>query len=261
MSYSGYDIEDALIMNQASLDRGFGRCSVFKKYVVPLKKYANGTSDVAFPPPEPPPERDGRRDTVRTSLHAQYKVIDQDGICAEGERLRNGDLLVNKHSPLNTQHDVDPFNMTIADFRRTPQVYKGPPHENTYVDKVLITGNRQIGDFIKIRVRSTRRPELGDKFSSRHGQKGVIGRIVPQEDMPFSDLGICPDIIMNPHGFPSRMTVGKMIELLAGKAGVLNGTFGDGTAFAGDTVDDCARQLINQCAPPPPCGSAGGLPP
>jgi DNA-directed RNA polymerase III subunit RPC2 len=93
--------------------------------------------------------------------------------------------------------------------------------------------------------RQTRRPELGDKFSSRHGQKGVCGIIVPQEDMPFSLQGITPDIIMNPHGFPSRMTVGKMIELLAGKAGVFKGELQYGTAFGGSKVKDMSRILMD----------------
>jgi DNA-directed RNA polymerase III subunit RPC2 len=98
---------------------------------------------------------------------------------------------------------------------------------------------------VKVLLRQTRIPEVGDKFSSRHGQKGVCGIIVQQEDMPFTDQGICPDIIMNPHGFPSRMTVGKMIELLAGKAGVLEGKLQYGTAFGGSKVEDMSQILMD----------------
>ena len=93
----------------------------------------------------------------------------------------------------------------------------------SYVDKIMVSRSHNDATVIKVQTRQTRRPELGDKFSSRHGQKGVVGIIVNQEDMPFSDSGVTPDIIMNPHGFPSRMTVGKMLELLAGKAGVICG--------------------------------------
>jgi len=260
MSYSGYDIEDALIMNRSSLDRGFGRCMVMKKFSVALKKFPNSTSERAFAPP-PPPAPVGRGDAGkggrgrggrgggRTVNMSKFKTIEEDGICSVGERLQNGDMLVNKHTPKNTREDVpagqDPDELPDSAYHPTPLIYKGPNgHMDSYVDRVILSGNKSERHLIKIRVRSTRRPELGDKFSSRHGQKGVIGRIVHQEDLPFSDHGICPDIIMNPHGFPSRMTVGKMIELLAGKAGVLEGRLGDGTAFAGDSVTECSQQLI-----------------
>lgn len=102
---------------------------------------------------------------------------------------------------------------------------------------------------MQVLIRHVRRPELGDKFSSRHGQKGVVGNIVAQADLPFSERGICPDLIMNPHGFPSRMTVGKMIELLGSKAGASSGKFHYGTAFGegaglADNVESISQTLV-----------------
>jgi len=122
------------------------------------------------------------------------------------------------------------------EYRETPNTYKGPIP--SYIEKVMISSNADDAYLIKILLRQTRRPELGDKFSSRHGQKGVTGLIVQQEDMPFNEQGVCPDMIMNPHGFPSRMTVGKLMELIGGKAGLLEGKHHYGTAFGGSKVSE-----------------------
>ncbi|KAM9988280.1 hypothetical protein ACTFIZ_003620 [Dictyostelium cf. discoideum] len=233
MSYSGYDIEDALVMNKASLDRGFGRCIVLKKQVTSIKKHGNDTSDRIFPP------------TPNDLRQPKYGLLDSDGIAKPGELAQKGQILVNKYSPLNTI-DATPNPELIPDSAYKSS-YMGYKYDNpAFIDKVLLTSGDDEQLLIKMLMRSTRRPELGDKFSSRHGQKGVCGIIVKQEDMPFSDLGICPDIIMNPHGFPSRMTIGKMIELLAGKAGVLSGKFGFGTCFGGDRVENISKVLISK---------------
>ncbi len=215
MSYSGYDIEDALVLNKGSLDRGFGRCQVMKKFSCTLKKYANGSYDRVLP--------------AGPDGGLRFEILEGDGIGGVGERLLPGQVYVNKQVPEGDSH------------RPSPLSYKGSLP--SYLDKVLLsTTDDQV--LVKALIRQTRRPELGDKFSSRHGQKGVCGLIVGSEDMPFSDSGIIPDIVMNPHGFPSRMTVGKMIELLAGKAGVLTGTQQYGTAFGGCRVEDASKQLI-----------------
>lgn len=144
---------------------------------------------------------------------------------------------MNKQVPAGPTDNVTaPGGDQNTPYKPAPLSYKSPA--TGYIDKVLLTSGETNSTLIKILMRQTRRPELGDKFSSRHGQKGVCGLIVNQEDMPFNDQGICPgewslsprdvldstpprlDTIMNPHGFPSRMTVGKMIELLAGKVGI-----------------------------------------
>eukprot|EP00126_Sphaerothecum_destruens_P010425 Sdes_comp20738_c0_seq1m16591 len=233
MSYSGYDIEDALVLNKASVDRGFGRCMVMRKYASVIKKYPNQTYDRIMGPPV----------DEHGAVPARYDILEADGICGVGEKINSGDVFLNKEIPTNTQNPILDSSPLKTGYKPAALVYKAPV--SACVDKVLLTSNTEDHFIVKTLIRSTRRPELGDKFSSRHGQKGVCGLIVNQEDVPFSDAGVCPDIIMNPHGFPSRMTVGKMIELLAGKAGVMVGKFQYGTAFGGSKVQDMCQILMD----------------
>jgi len=245
MSYSGYDIEDASVLNKASIDRGFGRCMVFRKHQTTLRTHPSGASDSINAPPDP---CDGSfREMEDDPQFAKYKSLDKDGIAFVGAELQNGAIMVNKMSPVGTE--VNSERTSMASMRSTALSYKGPAP--SYVDKVMIASNDAEHQFFKLSVRQTRRPEIGDKFSSRHGQKGVCGIIVGQENMPFDENGVCPDLIMNPHGFPSRMTVGKMIELVAGKAGVLHGHQAYGTAFGeefgnADKVTECCKALVER---------------
>lgn len=176
----------------------------------------------------------------------RYAILDHDGIAGVGEQVNPNQIYINKQTPSNAN---DNNVMTSANssgagtWKNTGMTYRGPIPG--YIDKVMVTDTDQDNQLVKVLIRQTRRPELGDKFSSRHGQKGVCGLIVPQEDMPFNDQGICPDIIMNPHGFPSRMTVGKMLECLSGKAGVLKGKFEYGTAFGGSKAEEMSQVLID----------------
>ncbi|KAJ3342837.1 DNA-directed RNA polymerase III core subunit ret1 [Gonapodya sp. JEL0774] len=278
MSYSGYDIEDALVINKSSLDRGFGRCQVNRKYSTMIKRYPNGTYDRLGDPLQ---DKDGK-------ISYRYGIVGNDGIAEVGDRIRKDQVIINKQSPEDSSRECCFLSRTYSHqllevcvlhkvveeggaataapkYKPTPLSYKYPGdgvidkvcgrysttcslktnEESESLFKVLLAYNEEDQLLVKVNVRQTRRPELGDKFSSRHGQKGVCGIIVNQEDMPFSDRGVCPDIIMNPHGFPSRMTVGKMIELLAGKAGVLIGKLQYGTAFGGSKVEDMSRILID----------------
>ena len=179
---------------------------------------------------------------VVASAACRLEQLDEDGLTHVGVQVQPNGVLVNKQIPLNTDDALANPDLPDDGYLDSPLRYKSPI--GGYVDQVLLTTNSNGQKLIKVLMRQVRRPELGDKFSSRHGQKGVCGLIVPQEDLPFTDEGICPDLIMNPHGFPSRMTVGKMIELLAGKAGVLDGQIRFGTAFGGDSVDSCSKVLV-----------------
>ncbi len=233
MSYSGYDIEDALVLNKASCDRGFGRCQVFRKYSTTLRKYPNSTAD-----------RLGGRIEENGGPIKKHALLGTDGLANVGEKVSAGEVYILKQVPLNTAATGLGSDYGSNEFRDMPMAYKLPDH--SYIDKVMVSVTEAGHKLIKVQTRQTRRPEVGDKFSSRHGQKGVVGIIAEQADMPFNDQGIVPDIIMNPHGFPSRMTVGKMLELVAGKAGVLSGKLQYGTAFGGSKVEDMADILIGK---------------
>jgi DNA-directed RNA polymerase III subunit RPC2 len=164
-------------------------------------------------------------------IQKKYDIIQMDGLAGVGERVDPGDIYINKQTPTNANDNAFTGQAASVPYKNAPMTYKSPIAGN--IDKVMVTDTDNDQTLIKVLIRQTRRPELGDKFSSRHGQKGVCGLIVNQEDMPFNDQGVVPgewrclhrnmglihiaDSIMNPHGFPSRMTVGKMIELLAGK--------------------------------------------
>lgn len=236
MSYSGYDIEDALVLNKASIDRGFGRCQVLRKNTVNLKRYPNHTKDVVS----------GMRVDEKGEPIFPHASLGPDGLGEVGMKVENGQVYVNKCVPTNASESVlgsnDPQPPQVESHRETPAYYRGP--EPSYIDQVMMSVSDNDQTLIKVLLRQTRRPELGDKFSSRHGQKGVCGIIVQQEDLPFNDDGISPDIIMNPHGFPSRMTVGKMIELISGKAGVLNGSLEYGTCFGGSKLEEMSEILV-----------------
>jgi DNA-directed RNA polymerase III subunit RPC2 len=240
MSYSGYDIEDAIVLNRGSMDRGFGRCLVVRKHQTSLKKYGHEIYDKSMPL--------SSQDLSSPKQSKKFDAVDpSDGLAEVGRVIKPGGVMVNKFTPQNTTEGSG----QVADINMmTPNrlTYKGPAE--SIVDKVLLTNNDSDGSrVVKVLVRQCRRPEIGDKFSSRHGQKGVCGLIINQEDMPFSEKGICPDLIMNPHGFPSRMTVGKMIELVSGKAAVFKGRQGYGTAFgeatgSADKIEDVCRELV-----------------
>ncbi|KAJ5924406.1 DNA-directed RNA polymerase III subunit RPC2 [Penicillium verhagenii] len=233
MSYSGYDIEDALVLNKGSVDRGFGRCQVFKKYVTNLKSYPNGMKDRLNPPEY---ENDA---PIR-----KHALLEADGLAAVGEKVSQGEVYINKVTPDQAHTSgIMGSDTGTTSYNPASMSYKLP--DPAYIDKVMLSATEGETQLLKVLTRQTRRPEVGDKFSSRHGQKGVVGIIADQMDMPFTESGINPDIIMNPHGFPSRMTVGKMLELLAGKAGVLAGRHGYGTCFGGTPVEEASQTLID----------------
>jgi DNA-directed RNA polymerase subunit B len=233
LSFEGYNMEDALIFNKASIERGLCRSTFFRIYEAECRQYLGGLKD-KFILPEP--------GTRGFRGEQYYRLLEPDGIVSLESGVTGGDVLIGRISPPRFLEEYKEFEVKGPSMRDTSVDMR--PSENGIVDAIFVTASGEGSKLVKVRVRDQRIPEFGDKFASRHGQKGVIGLIVPQEDLPFTEDGIVPDIIINPHAIPSRMTVGQFIESLAGKAAAVRGKPVDGTPFSNETSMDVRKTLV-----------------
>jgi len=233
MSYTGYNMEDAVILNRSSVERGMARSTFFRLYTIEERKYPGGEEDrVEIPDP---------------SVHGYrgkqfYSKLDKEGIIGVEVPVEGGEILVGKTSPSRFMEEMKEFGVIAAKRKDTSA---GVRHgEKGIVDMVVMTTTSEGHRLIKVRVRDLGVVEIGDKFASRHGQKGVAGMLIPQSDMPYTGDGITPDLIINPHALPSRMTLGQLMESIAGKVAALRGRLVDATMFYGEDIDSLKDQLL-----------------
>jgi DNA-directed RNA polymerase II subunit RPB2 len=229
MTHSGYNQEDSLLFNQGSIERGLFQATILHTEKDEDKKI-NGDEEIRC---KPDPSK------TKGMKFGNYNKINSKGVMHENTLIENRDVIISKVVPIKENRNDHTKVIKYEDLSRTYRT-----SEECYVDKNFIDRNGDGYSFCKVRVRTVRRPVIGDKFSSRHGQKGTIGNIIPEADMPFTAEGLKPDIIINPHAIPSRMTIGQLKETLLGKVLVELGLFGDGTSFGDLTIDNISEELL-----------------
>ena len=232
MSYEGYNMEDAIIINKGSIDRGLGRSTYYRPAVAEELRYTGGLVDEIGVPD---------KDVKGYRTEFDYRFLEGDGIIHPEAEVGEGDVIIGKTSPPRFLSGADEYNLASNISRESSVSLKHG--ERGVVDFVALTENQEGNKFVQVRLREERIPEIGDKFTSRHGQKGIIGLIVPQADVPFTTIGHTPDLIFSPHSVPSRQTISHMIEIIGGKLGALSGRYIDGTLFDSESETSLRDEL------------------
>ena len=230
MTHTGYNQEDSLLVNKGSIDRGLLQITISHTEKDEDKQKINGDEEIRCKPD--PAKTKGMK-------FGNYNKVNSKGIVPENTLIENRDIIIAKVTPIKENRND---HTKVIKYEDGSKQYRTV--EETYIDRNYIDKNGDGYSFAKVRLRTLRRPVIGDKFSSRHGQKGTVGNIIPEEDMPFTKDGIRPDIIINPHAIPSRMTIGQLKETLLGKVLVELGLFGDGTSFGDLDVSTISQKLL-----------------
>ena len=230
MTHTGYNQEDSLLVNKGSIDRGLLQITISHTEKDEDKQKINGDEEIRC---KPDPSK------TKGMKFGNYNKVNSKGVIPENTLVENRDVIISKVTPIKENRND---HTKVIKYEDQSKLYRTV--EETYIDKNYIDRNGDGYSFAKVRLRSLRKPVIGDKFSSRHGQKGTVGNIIPEEDMPFTSNGTRPDIIINPHAIPSRMTIGQLKETLLGKVLVELGLFGDGTSFGELDISTISNKLL-----------------